>query len=224
MKKLLIIFAVLPSLSFADGGVVDKVYHPYVQPLETEIEWRMISADDEQLYRLGLGKSLSDRLFVEVYLIAKDEQNHLALEAFEIEAKIQLTEQGEYDVDWGLLFELEKEQHDDTWEASSGVLMEKEWGKWTGTANAHIIYEWGNEVDDELESLLALQARYRYSRAIEPAIEFYSGENGQAMGPVILGDIRLDHANKLHWEAGSIFRLGDKGPSNTWRFLMEYEF
>jgi len=224
MKKLLIIFAVLPGLSFADSGVVDKIYHPYVQPLETEVEWRMISADDEQLYRLGLGTSLSDRLFVEAYLIAKDEQNHLAVEAFEIEAKIQLTEQGEYDVDWGLLFELEKVQHEDTWEASTGVLMEKEWGKWTGTANAHIIYEWGSEIDNELESLLALQARYRYSRAIEPAIEFYSSENGQAMGPVILGDIRLDRANKLHWEAGSIFRLGDKGPSNTWRFLMEYEF
>ncbi|MGB2009857.1 MAG: hypothetical protein ACPHSA_10490, partial [Cycloclasticus pugetii] len=43
---------------------VDKVYHPYIQPLERELEWRMLSGDGQQLHRLGIGKSLSDSLFV----------------------------------------------------------------------------------------------------------------------------------------------------------------
>ena len=42
----------------ADGLAIDKVYHPYVQPLEREVELRMTSADGEQKYRFGVGKSL----------------------------------------------------------------------------------------------------------------------------------------------------------------------
>lgn len=203
---------------------VDKVYHPYIQPLERELEWRMLSGDGQQLHRLGIGKSLSDSLFVEGYLIAEDNDRHFSLEALELEVKWQLTEQGEYDADWGVLFELEHQQHDDTWGLSSGLLMEKEWGKWVGAANFIIEYEWGNEIKNELESSLVLQARYRYSEKLEPSIEFYSNENGQAVGPVVMGDIRLAHAKKMHWEVGSIFGLGYKGPDSTLRVLIEYEY
>tara|TARA_R110002095_G_scaffold76427_4_gene65325 strand:+ start:1069 stop:1743 length:675 start_codon:yes stop_codon:yes gene_type:complete len=224
MKRLLLCFVLLPCSTLADSLSVDKVYHPYVQPLEREIEVRMVSADGEEFYRLGLGKSLSDKLFVEAYLIGKDDNNHLSLNAYEIEAKWQLTEQGEYAVDWGLMFELERVLHDDTWEISTSLLMEKEWGKWVAAANLSLIAEWGNEINNEFETALALQTRYRYSRYIEPAIEFYSSESGQAIGPVVMGDIRLGNAKKLHWEVGSIFGLGYKGPDNTWRLLMEYEF
>ncbi|MBL4743794.1 MAG: hypothetical protein JKX87_04040 [Cycloclasticus sp.] len=224
LKKLIFIAAFIPVMVFADGGAVDKVYHPYVQPLENEFEWRMLSADGDQTYRLGIGKSLSDRLFVEGYIIAKDKNNHLKLEAYELEAKWQLTEQGEYSADWGLLFELEKVQNDDTWEASTGLLVEKEWGKWVGTANINLIYEWGPEIKDELESSLATQLRYRYKSYLEPAIEFYSSENGKALGPVLMGDVRLTGAKRIHWEVGAILGLDSKAPSNTWRLLTEYEF
>ncbi len=222
--KWLCLSGLFPSVLFADGGVIDKVYHPYVQPLEKEFEWRMVSADDVQNHRLGLGVSLSDSLFVECYLIAKDVDNHLKLEAYEIEAKWQLTEQGEYAVDWGVLFELEKEQHDNTWEASTSLLMEKEWGRWVGAANIGIIYEWGPQIKDELESSLAGQLRYRYKPYLEPAVEFYSGENSLGLGPVLMGDIRLAAIQKMHWEVGAILGLDSDTPSNTWRLLLEYEF
>ncbi len=222
--KWLCLSGLFPSALFADGGVIDKVYHPYVQPLEKEFEWRMVSADDVQSHRLGLGVSLSDSFFVECYLIVKDVDNHLKLEAYEIEAKWQLTEQGEYAVDWGVLFELEKEQHDNTWEASTSLLMEKEWGRWVGAANIGIIYEWGPEIKYELESSLAAQLRYRYKPYLEPAVEFYSGENSLGLGPVLMGDIRLAAIQKMHWEVGAILGLDSDTPSNTWRLLLEYEF
>lgn len=227
MRKITILVCYLATLSIsvsASEFSVDKVYHPYVQPLEREFEWRMLSGNGQQLHRFGIGKSLSDRLFVEGYVIGEDNNHHFSLVALELEAKWQLTEQGEYNVDWGLLFELEREQHNDTWALSSGILMEKQWGKWVGAANFIVEYEWGNEIKDELESSLALQARYRYTANLEPAIEFYSSEKGQAIGPVVMGDIRLGNAKKLHWEMGSIFGLGYKGPDNTWRLLLEYEF
>jgi len=227
VRKIAVLTCCLAFLSVsvaASEFSVDKVYHPYVQPLERELEWRMLSGDGQQLHRFGIGKSLSDSLFVEGYLIAEDNHHHFSLAALELEAKWQLTEQGEYGADWGVLFELEHEQHDDTWALSSGLLMEKEWGRWVGAANFIIEYEWGNEIKNELESSLALQARYRYSAKLEPAIEFYSNENGQAVGPVVMGDIRLAHAKKIHWEVGSIFGLGYKGPDSTLRLLVEYEY
>lgn len=124
----------------------------------------------------------------------------------------------------GVLFELEKEQHDDTWEASTSLLMEKEWGRWVGAANIGIIYEWGPEIKDELESSLTVQLRYRYKPYLEPAVEFYSGENSLGLRPVLMGDIRLAAIQKMHWEVGAILCLDSGTPSNTWRLLLEYEF
>ena len=208
----------------ANSLKVDKVYHPYVQPLEREIEWRAISADGDQKHRLGLGKSFSDRLFIEGYLIAKDVDNNFHLDAYEIEAKWQLTEQGEYAIDWGIIAELEKSHDLDAWEFKTGLLMEKEWGKWVGSANLWGIYEWGETVDDELESALALQTRYRYSRYFEPALELYAGQDTLGVGPVAMGDIKAGQGKKLHWEIGAIFGLDNTTPDTIWRFLTKFEF
>ena len=221
--SLFILFSIgLTSVVYADGLAIDKVYHPYVQALEREFEWRMISADGEQKHRLGIGKSLSDRLFVEGYFIVSNNEN--SIDAYELEAKWQLTEQGEYAVDWGVILELEKDRYDNNWELATGLLMEKEWGTWTGSANLRAIYEWGETINAELESALALQARYRYSRYFEPALEFYSGQNTRGIGPVIMGDIKFSAGKKLHWEVGNIIGLDSSTPDNTWRFLTEFEF
>jgi len=219
---ILLLLAMSITSVHADSVAIDKVYHPYVQPLEREIEYRMISADGKQKHRFGVGKSLSDRLFVEAYLIASNDTKEL--DAFELEAKWQLTEQGEYSSDWGVIVELEKDRHDSNWELATGLITVKEWGRWVGTANLLAIYEWGETIDNELESSLALQARYRYSRYFEPAIEFYSAQNTRGLGPVIMGDVKLSGRKKLHWEIGAIVGLDSKTPDNTWRFLTEFEF
>jgi hypothetical protein len=221
-----------PLTGLADGVVIDKIYHPYVQPLEQELEWRSIhqdeqpgTADNKQLHRLAYGRSLSDRLFTEFYLIAeKSADESFKLEAYEIEALWQLSEQGEFWADWGALFELEKEHEEDVWEAAGGLLVEKEWGRWSTTANLFVAYEWGSDIEDELESTLGLQARYRYSRALEPAVEYYQGEETKAMGPVLLGQVNLGARRQVKWEAGAIFGLDNESPNRTLRFLVEFEF
>ncbi len=225
MRYLLLLSVFVVSAARADGVGIDKVYHPYVQPLERELEWRMISADGEQNYRLGLGASVSDKWFVEVYLIADDSNTeNLDIIEYELEAKYQITEQGEYSIDWGVITELEKSRKDDDWEFSTGLLMEKQWGRYSGTANFKLIYEWGETIDSELESALAVQLRYRYSRQFEPAIELYSAENTRAIGPVAMGDVKFTGRKKLHWETGIIFGLDDKTPDTTLRLLSEFEF
>ncbi len=220
------------QLCLADGAVINKIYHPYVQPLEQEIEFRAALQDDQpgrddhmQLYQFAYGRSLSDRLFAEVYLIGqRSDDENFQVEAYELEALWQLTEQGEFSADWGLLFELEKEKALNIWEFSTGLLTEKEWGKWSSTANLIVTYEWGRDIDNEIDSSLGLQLRYRYSSVIEPGIEFYSGEDTRALGPVLLGQIKLDGKRKLKWELGAIFGVNSDSPNQTLRLLTEFEF
>lgn len=225
MRSVILLIILSTQLAHADGLGIDKVYHPYVQPLERELEWRMISADGEQHYRLGLGQSVSDKLFLEAYLIGEDDnKSDFDVSELELEAKWQLTEQGEYDYDWGLLTELEYDKDDYDWEFSSGILVERQWGKFVGTANLFLSYEWGHTVKDELESSLASQLRYRYSSSLEPAVELYVSQETRAFGPVVLGDIKLPGRKKLHWETGAIFGLDSKTPDSTIRLLTEFEF
>lgn len=224
IRLIIVPVLMLPGLVMADDLAIDKVYHPYVQPLEREVEWRMVAADGDHLQRLGIGQSLNDRVFVEGYLLAVEEGDTFRLEGYELETRIQLTEQGEYPVDWGMLVELEKAHHQDEWELATVLLMEKQWGRWVGAANFWLEYEWGNQIKDEFETAVALQTRYRLSPEFEPAIEFYGGENTRALGPVAMGDIRFGPGKKLHWETGILLGLSKKTPDATLRLLAEYEF
>jgi hypothetical protein len=185
----------------------------------------MTDSDGKQVQRLGIGKSLSDRLFIEGYLIGEDNQNNdLRLQAFEIEALWQLTEQGEYSIDWGLITELERQRDDNNWEVSAGLIGLKEWGRWVATTNLWLKYEWGQTQESEFETALSLQTRYRLSRYFEPAMEFYAGEDTRALGPVFLGDISISPGKKLHWEVGVLTGLSSKTADTNWRALLEYEF
>ena len=218
--------------SQASGIIIDKIYHPYVQPLEQELEWRAIyqdeqpfSADDIWLYQLAYGRSLNERWFAEFYLVGgKSADQSFEIEAYELEAKWQLTEQGELWADWGMLFELEKEANEDVWEFATAVLAEKEWGKWSGAANFYVLHDWGSDIENEWATKLNLQARYRYAQAFEPAIEFYSGENTRALGPAFLGQVNIGNRQRLSWEFGAIFGLDSESPDTTLRFLLEFEF
>jgi len=220
------------SPALAGGLLVDKVYHPYVEALEQELGWRATwqdhqrdEADRAQRQHASYGRAFGERWFGELNVIsAQSASQSLAIEAVELEAIHQLTEQGEYWADWGLLLELEKDIHEDAWELASGILVEKELGQWSLAANLIVSREWGSDTDSELESEFALQARYRYARHIEPALEFYGAEDGRALGPALMGDIRFGMRRALHWELGLLFGLDHDSPDNSLRAGIEYGF
>ncbi len=220
------------SPALADDSPIDKVYHPYVDALEKELEYRALIQDPQarwetpaQLHMLSLGTSFSDRWFGEVYLVGqKSRQGAFNLQAYEVELKWQLTEQGEYFADWGLLFEFEHETDRDFEELSVALLTEKEWGSWSGTGNFRLTQEWGNDVIDEFETSFAWQHRYRYSQGLEPGFEFYAGQSALGFGPVLQGSFNTGIRRNLHWEAGLILGLDEKSPDQSFRFLLEYEF
>ena len=210
---------------------IGRVYHPYVEPLEREIELRANVIDDsshdrhkDQKYWLAYGYSPLERWFLEAYVIArKDNGESLDVSGFELEALWQLTEQGEYWADWGMLFGIERETSDNAWEYAVAGLVEKELGPTSLTTNLHLIYESGSGIDNEFETYLAMQWRWRFREYLEPAIEYYKGDELNALGPVALGMARFG-LQKLRWEIGSVFGIDSKTPDLTWRMLLEYEF
>jgi hypothetical protein len=222
----------LSAALYADGSTIDKVYNPYVQLLEKEIEYRALyqqdsdaAADGRLRNILGYGQSLSDKLFAEVYLIAVDQPgDSLSLEAYEAELKWQLTEQGEFNNDWGILFELERETGANTWEASTTLIALREWSRWVATANLALIYEWGTDIDNEWETALSAQLRYRNTERLEPAIEFYQGQDTQGIGPVLTGLWRGGGGRKLYWEFGAILGTNRDTADVNWKLTLEYEF
>ena len=203
-----------------------------MQLLEKEIEYRVLYEDDSDdvvdgrtRHKLGYGKSISDQFFVEFYVTGADEPgDRLELESYEAEVKWQLSEQGEYDNDWGLLFELEKEHGDSIWEASTTLIVLREWSDWVAIGNLSVIYEWGSDIDNEWETAFAGQLRYRNSEQIEPGIEFYQSQDTQGIGPVLTGLWRLGDGKKLNWEFGAILGTNNDTADVNWKLNIEYEF
>lgn len=229
---LAVVAVLLTQAALADGLVIDKVYHPYVDALETELEIRALTQDAQpgkttaaQVYQMSLGTALSDSVFAEAYVhAAKDRDGGLHADAWEVEVKWQLSEQGEYWADYGMLFEYEDERGLNAREFTVGFLAEKEMGSWSTAANFMVIREWGDDIGAEFETALAVQTRYRLRETLEPAVEFYAGQDTRGLGPVLQGNWRTGVRRNLHWEAGLIFGLDSKSPDQTWRFLFEYEF
>jgi hypothetical protein len=234
MKKLLLGLAILLSffystVIYADGVVVDKVYHPYVLPNEKEFEWRLLSHQANNNNNLGqrfaYGQSILDDVMVEVYVVGeRDIDGNFGLSAYEIETRWMLTEQGEFWADWGMLFEFEKEHKKDIWEVTSGVLFEKEIGRTSLSINAFLIYEWGHDIDNEIEMEFRVQYRFRWLPQFQPAIELYSGDDYVGIGPAFMGIQRFDGQKQLKWEAGFITGLNGESKDHILRVAIEFEF
>ncbi|AOW75777.1 hypothetical protein A3Q34_02235 [Colwellia sp. PAMC 20917] len=234
MKKIfyvltLLLYNLYSVLAFADGVVVDKVYHPYVLPNEKEVEWRLLSHQTEKTndlaQRFAYGQSVLDNLMVELYIVGeRDSDGNFGLSAYEIETRWMLTEQGQYWADWGMLFEFEKEHDKDSWEVTSGLLFEKEIGRTSLSINAFLIYEWGNDIKNEIEMEFRAQYRYRWLPQFQPAIELYSGEDYVGIGPAFMGIQRFDRQKQLKWELAFITGLNGESKDHILRAAIEFEF
>ncbi len=224
--------AVLASLALtallateADAGV-NKVYDPNVELGEVELEVRGIHGleRDTSEIKFGGGYGVTDYWFIEGYLIGEKEDGSFEIEEAEIESKFQLSEQGEYWADFGLLVELEKKLEDDLWEIKAGPIIQKSFGRFVATANILFEKQFGSDkTESELETLGSFQLKYRMSQEFEPGVEFYVDEYTQAFGPVIYGENRLRNSS-VGWEFGVLAGLNDTTDDTIIRWQLEWEF
>jgi hypothetical protein len=175
--------------------------------------------------KLGYGFSVAERAALEVYAIAdRVSPDDYKLSGYELELRWMLTEQGQYSADWGMLFELERQNNQDNYEFTTGLLMEKEFGPTSLTLNALAVYEWGKTLNSEWESEFRAQYRYRWLPAVQPAIELYAGENYKGAGPSLMGVHKFDKQEQLKWEFAVIVAIDNQTVDRTLRFALEYEF
>ena len=223
------------NIAFADriaGNSVQKIYHPYVQQLENELEYELViqnddrpEFDNQQRHKFSYGQAISDRWLLEAIVIGTNNPSRsFDITAYEIEAKYQLSEQGEFNNDWGLLFEIEREIDSDIWEASTTMIVLHDWKKWTGTANVTLAYEAGPAINDEFETELATQLRYRYKAAIEPGVEYFKSQSTNAFGPSLSGQVKFGGGKNLFWSSAALFSFDSSKPNNVLRLYLEYEF
>ena len=224
---LLVIFLLLNPIAYAD---MNRVYHPYVEQQERELEyglvWRDLGGDPLLLQRVGVGYAWSERLFTEVYVL-NESVTHAGerIRGYEVELKWQLTEQGEYWADWGLLIEAGTAKDINRHEFAVGLLWEKELsGRWVAAANLLLEYEFGSDIDNEIESAVRTQIRYRKSSAFEPAVEIYLDDQDWAAGPALIGTQPLGAGKQIRWELGMLFGLDNETPASSLRAGIEYEF
>lgn len=219
-----------PGLALADGSTIGKIYQPYVQPLEKEIEYIGLVEDDSPevdrsrtRHQMAVGAALSDQWFAEGLVTYVDEPSY-ELSSYELELRRQLTEQGQYDSDWGLMLELEKLDGVDAWEAAVGVLNTRDWRRWQLTANLFLIQEWGGDVQSELETAFAFQGKYRYRPALEPGFELFLSQDTRAIGPVVGGQLRLSGTDKLYWQLAFLVGCSNRTADQNVKLQLEYEF
>lgn len=226
--------ALLAAPVSADGSAIDKIYDPYVQPLERELEYRVIHATTTHTtaHKVGYGQAVNERWFAEIYGVDttadnssdNSSNNGSGLDVVAVEAKWQLTEQGEFANDWALLFELERESSPTIWEATSALIMLHEWSRWVATVNAGLTYEWGAGLDAEWESAVSAQLKFRHSRALEPGLEIFWAQETRGIGPVLMGSQRLGGRRSLFWEVGAIAGIDADTPDITLKSSVEFEF
>ena len=230
-KKISYIIAafLLLSTSFALADM-NRVYHPYVEQNEREIEYGFVLRDLQNtnvlLNRVGVGYAWNDKFFSEIYLLTESiTHDNEKVSGYEVELKWQLTEQGEYWADWGLLIEAGNSKDISSHEIAAGLLWEKELtGRWVATANLMLEYESGADIKNEIESALRAQVRYRNSIKFDPVIELYLDDQDRAIGPAFMGVIKLIGRKQLRWELGVLFGLDKKTPETSLRGGIELEF
>lgn len=233
MKNRLIPLPALALISISANAGVDKVYSPLVELGELELEMRgnyVLDDDDDrngaQKTKLAIGYGITSRIFIEGYLdFEKPGNGSYELEAYEVEAKFQLSEQGQYFVDLGLLTELEKVREADEWEFKVGPLFQKPFGNWMATANVLVETKFGSDVveKNEWELLGRAQLRYLSSPRFEPGVEYYGDEGTQALGPAVYGLINFENS-KVKWQAGWMIGLDSATDDHTIRWQFEWEF
>jgi len=229
-KKPINSMAFAALMAAGNALAVDKVYHPYVEPLERDLEYRVTGFNDgdgradTQVHRFGVGYGVNDRIAIDTYFIGtKDGGDTLKVEAYELELLWQLNDQGAGWLDTALQFELEHAEGDYN-ELSVGFISEKEISNhWSAAANFIAHYETGPQPKDDFEGEMAVQIRYRFAPQFEPAVESYWDENFIAIGPAAVGVLALDEHNRLKWEAAALQSTKQTWAHRIFRLSLEWE-
>ncbi len=225
------LFVLSISLLASSTVFAAKVYSPHVEAGETEFEVRTEitdhtdNSDNKTQTKLEIGRAITPHWLTEWVAEFEREEGNTRASAIELENIFQLSEPGEYSVDFGLLLEVEKALiSGEPNEIVAGLLLEKDWGNLTATANINVEKQFGDNHEAEIEKIVNARLLWRYQPTLQPALETFLAEEEKQAGPMIYGVLELAHHHKLKYDAGILLGLNNDSPDRVWRINFEYEF
>lgn len=217
---------------------------PTVTLGEREIDLRYGDGSSGPLARgernagLGFGMGVSERWFSELSVQYRGIHGQpTGFDAVEWENIVQLAEQDEWNVDVGLLLEIERPK--DPREGISlrmGPLLQKEFGRFQLNANALVSRHFQTAEFVAVQWRYQLQAKYRYSPPLEFGLQAFGNLSTSAhvwvpyehqahrIGPVVMGKFTVGNERSLLYNAAFLFGTTDHSPDRTFRLQLEYEF
>jgi hypothetical protein len=237
-----VLAAVALSAHLPRAEAAHVVYSPLVEQGEVAVELRghydfdnNDALDGGQQYKAEIEWAPYSRWRTELLAEFEQEPGSSDLKTTEVawENVFQLTEQGQYWADFGLLAEYAHSlEHggDDALELA--LLAQKDVGR--HEARVNLVFERAFAGGAETEMEYAWQYRYRLGERFEPGIEMYGGlgdwghmgsfnDHEQQIGPAAFGKLRTA-TGAWKYEAALLFALNDATPDTTLRLMLEYEF
>lgn len=226
------------GIATARPAVADDftVYPPYVSASQAEIEWRGYRATDARRDERGAAAEVSVAYGVtawwkpEIY-VAKyvdSPQSGRRLIGYELENTFQLTPQGKYPVDLGLLASYERNTAAGIADAVEfGPLLAATRGRFTHVVNLIWEKEVGRHASRGYEFRYDYAGTYALSSLLRPGLEAYGrpADHAYQAGPIVAGEWRLPRSfNGIEYRAGVLVGLNASAPRQTWLLRMEYEF
>lgn len=245
MKKIVWALALtLPALN-ANASPADYIYTPHVERGEKEIDLKLgqesHSGDKASAGSLGLGYGLNDFWFSEIYGKWEGGSGEATkLKAFEWENKFQLTPQGKYPVDIGLVTELEVPRDSaERREFKIGSLFQTDYGRTQLNANLLLERKFGgsqkSNYGNQWEAGYQWQIKYRARPVFEYGLQGFGNvgpwndwaatdKQEHLAGPAVFGHISLSGRQKIVYNAALLAGLNKSAPDYRVRFQGEYEF
>lgn len=245
MKKLSVFLLIATAASPAYA--VDKIYMPYIEAGEWELEYFGARSSDSdagknnaQLHELSIEHGVNDWWQTELYGIwQKEPGDNISFDAVEWENIFRLTKPGEYWADVGATLAYEWTPDTDQADAlEARLLFAKPIGKTQNVLNLVLEKEVSGGPKDSLEAGLLWSTRYDYSPYFQPGFEIQSefGEvNDHAsfedqehyVGPVAYGTIPFEmdeeEVEGLQYRIGYLFGASHAASAGQTVLQLEYE-
>lgn len=226
------------------AGAADYVYTPAVEYGEREIDVKAgatspLAGNRAQGVSVGYGYGAKEYWFTEIYLKQERNGSDVANLA-EWENKFQLTDTGEYPVDFGLITELEAPLSANVpWEFRFGPLFQTDYGRLQ--LNGNLLFERAFGKADEsgvpysTNFSYQWQAKYRWRPILEFGVQGmgdmgkwndWNKPSGQShrIGPAVFGKLALGNRKAIQYNAAWLLGTNNAAPDHTFRMQVEYEF
>ncbi|HEX4585610.1 MAG TPA: hypothetical protein VH183_12335 [Burkholderiaceae bacterium] len=158
-------------------------------------------------------------------------------DAIEWENRFQLTEPGEYAIDWGSVIEVEKPHEAGSgWNLTLGPLIQGQiFDQLQWNFNPLLARNLGGPTGAQTQIGYQAQMKYRYRQAFEFGAQglgdlgpwyHWSALQQQThrLGPAVFGKVYLGGRRAIYYNAGWLFGLVSRAPSDTVRAQVELEF